>query len=409
MNIKYYLRLCLILPLFAFLITACSSEDPSEGKTEITCKVSLQMPLGEESLTLEKAKVMFTNIRTLKSYTVDSFSYDTGSASYTFTAHLPEGEYNLEAEGEASTTIAGHTSTASLHASSKGITLSKANLGNIFLTMNLYNSKPGFVIDEFFFTGSMSPEGEQYIDDQYIIITNNSAKTLYADSIAIVESTFTTVQKYNYEPDIMSQAMTVDAIYMIPGNGYTHAVAPHKSLLIAIDAKNHKEACSNAVDLSHADFEFFDDNSGATWSDIDNQEVPNLDKWYCYTRTVFNFHNRGFKTYAIVKMNADKKIFLKDYFYLCNYRNMGYKMQWAAYQIPNSWIIDAVNLSIKSLFRWIIVDPSVDMGWAHCGTVDKDIKRYDKVIRRKRDASGWLIDTNNSTHDFECEVPPSIK
>ncbi|MFC2765931.1 MAG: DUF4876 domain-containing protein [Prevotella sp.] len=49
------------------------------------------------------------------------------------------------------------------------------------------------------------------------------------------------------------------------------------------------------------------------------------------------------------------------------------------------------------------------MGWAHCGTVDKDIKRYDKVIRRKRDASGWLIDTNNSTHDFECEVPPSIK
>ena len=84
-------------------------------------------------------------------------------------------------------------------------------------------------------------------------------------------------------------------------------------------------------------------------------------------------------------------------------------MQWAAYQIPNSWIIDAVNLSIKSLFRWIIVDPSVDMGWAYCGTVDKDIKRYDKVIRRKRDASGWLIDTNNSTHDFECEVPPSIK
>lgn len=409
MDTKYYSRPSLIPLLLIFLFAACSSEGPSGEETGTTCKVTLQMPLSEEPLILDKAKVVFTNIRTLKNYTVESFSYNAGKASYTFTITLPEGEYNLVAEGETTTTIAGHTSTSSLHASSNNIILTRTRPGNILLTMNLYNSKRGFVIDEFFFTGSMSPEGEQYIDDQYIIITNNSAKTLYADSIAIAESTFTTVQKFNYEPDIMDKAMTVDAIYMIPGDGHSHAVAPHKSLLIAIDAKNHKEACSNAVDLSHADFEFFDDNSGATWSDIDNLEVPNLDKWYCYTRTVFNFHNRGFKTYAIVKMNADKKTFLNDYFYLCNYRNMGIKMQWAAYQIPNSWIIDAVNLSIKSLFRWIIVDPSIDMGWAHCGTVNMDLNRYDKVIRRKRDASGWLIDTNNSTHDFDCELPPSVK
>lgn len=409
MDTRYYPRPSLILLLLIFLFAACGSEEPSGGETGTTCKVTLQMPLSEKPLILDKAKVVFTNIRTLKDYTVESFLYDAEKASYTFTATLPEGEYNLVAEGETTTTIAGHTSTSSLHASSNNIILTKTRPGNIILTMNLYNSKREFVIDEFFFTGSMSPEGEQYIDDQYIIITNNSARTLYADSIAIVESTFTTVQKFNYEPDIMDKAMTVDAIYMIPGDGHSHAVAPHKSLLIAIDAKNHKEACSNAVDLSHADFEFFDDNSGATWSDIDNLEVPNLDKWYCYTRTVFNFHNRGFKTYAIVKMNADKKTFLNDYFYLCNYRNMGIKMQWAAYQIPNSWIIDAVNLSIKSLFRWIIVDPSIDMGWAHCGTVNMDLNRYDKVIRRKRDASGWLIDTNNSTHDFDCELPPSVK
>ncbi|PTL33768.1 DUF4876 domain-containing protein [Prevotella sp. oral taxon 376] len=409
MNTKYRPRPNLILLLLIFLLAACNSEEPAGKETDIICKVTLQMPLSEKPLMLDKARVVFTNIRTLRNYTVEDFSYDAGKASYIFTATLPEGEYNLVAEGETTNTIAGHTSTSSLHASSSNIILTKTRPGNIILTMNLYNSKRGFVIDEFFFTGSMSPEGEQYIDDQYIIITNNSAKTLYADSIAIVESTFTTVQKFNYEPDIMDKAMTVDAIYMIPGDGHTHAVAPHKSLLIAIDAKNHKEACSNAVDLSHADFEFFDDNSGATWSDIDNLEVPNLDKWYCYTHTVFNFHNRGFKTYAIVKMNADKKTFLKDYFYLCNYRNMGIEMQWAAYQIPNSWIIDAVNLSIKSLFRWIIVDPSIDMGWAHCGTVNMDINRYDKVIRRKRDASGWLIDTNNSTHDFDCDLPPSVK
>ena len=45
-------------------------------------------------------------------------------------------------------------------------------------------------------------------------------------SVAVLESKFLTVAKYDYNPDIMHEAMTVDAIYMIPGKGTEVAVEP---------------------------------------------------------------------------------------------------------------------------------------------------------------------------------------
>lgn len=48
----------------------------------------------------------------------------------------------------------------------------------------------------------------------------------------------------------------VDAIYMIPGKGTEVAVEPGKSLVLALNAKNHTEANSASFDLSKADYEF---------------------------------------------------------------------------------------------------------------------------------------------------------
>jgi hypothetical protein len=75
--------------------------------------------------------------------------------------------------------------------------------------------------------------------------------------------------------------------------------------------------------------------------------------------------------------------------------------------------MDAVNLSVESVFEWILVAPSLDMGWSYCGKVDSDASRYSKAVRRKvlstnPDGRVILKDNNNSTVDFEPEVRPSL-
>jgi len=83
------------------------------------------------------------------------------------------------------------------------------------------------------------------------------------------------------------------------------------------------------------------------------------------------------------------------------------------YKIPNSWILDAVNVSVKGKFQWLLTAPSLDSGWTYCGKKDNDPSRYGKSVRRKvlSENNGKPIfkDTNNSTEDFDPDVTPSLK
>ena len=86
----------------------------------------------------------------------------------------------------------------------------------------------------------------------------------------------------------------------------------------------------------------------------------------------------------------------------------------SCYKVPNEMIVDAVNLSVKSEFQWIVTSPTLDMGWTYCGVIDKDNNRYGKSVLRKtfsttEDGRAILADSNNSTLDFTPEATPSLK
>lgn len=80
----------------------------------------------------------------------------------------------------------------------------------------------------------MTEEGQQYDGDKYIKIYNNTDKVLYADGLSIVGSAFQTVDKQDYTPDIMKEAMAVSAILTIPGNGTEYPVNPENILSLQI-------------------------------------------------------------------------------------------------------------------------------------------------------------------------------
>ena len=79
-----------------------------------------------------------------------------------------------------------------------------------------------------------------------------------------------------------------------------------------------------------------------------------------------------------------------------------------AYLVPNSWVLDAVNLSVEEVFYMLSFDTSLDAGYAHCGTTDFDPERYGKSVRRKTDTDGYFVDTNNSASDFISDAVPSL-
>lgn len=393
-----------VIMLAALVFASCS--DDNNGPVNTPATLSIEVPLGIDNVALTNAKAVFTNVQTATTYTVDQFTYNNGA----FTAsvgEIPEGTYNVSVTGDLTFTKDGVAGTAKVNQQSENVDV-KSGSANVKLAVNTFDAKGGFVISEIFFAGTQTPEEKQYAKDQYIVISNNSDVTLYADSIAVIESSFLTTTKREYTPDVMNDYVSAEAIYMIPGTGTSVPVEPGKSLVLAVNAMNHTEANSNSFDLSKANYEFYDVSSNASIQDTDNQDVPNLDKWYCYTLTVFVMHNQGGHAYAIAKMRQDKDSYLEDNYYEAKYTAVnGKEMTTKSYKVANSWILDAVNLAPSSAWQWNVVSSALDAGYAYVAPTGSDKARYGKAVIRKKDGDKW-VDTNNSSNDFEMGVTPSM-
>ncbi len=397
----------MMLAVMSTSFVSCSSDDDPVIVKNGT--VTLEMPINVTDVVLKSFEGTATDVQTGKAVTLPTPVKDGNNYVITI-PEIEEGNYNIAAKGAISFLKDGIAGTTDFEVSNTNVLLSEKS-NSLKLAVNSFQAEGGFVISEIFFTGTTTPENKPYINDQYMVITNNSDVTLYADSIAILQSEFLTNDKQDYTPDKMSTDFSVNFVFMIPGSGTTVPVAPGQSLLVAINAINHVENNPNSFDLSGADYEFFDESSNPNYTDVDGT-AKNLDRWYTYSATVTGFHNRGFKSYAIAKMKTDKDTWLKDYAYTAAYtwtfQEWTFDQTKDTYRVPNDWILDAVNLSVESEFQWIVTSSALDAGWTYCGKVDKDPERYNKAVIRKQDANGKYIDTNNSTNDFNAEVKPSM-
>jgi hypothetical protein len=408
---KKNLFACIIAMLsVGIMFTSCSDD-----KTPVVAQtaVSLEIPANLENVVLTGASLVMTNVATQEAYIAsgDNVFQKNGNKYQIVVADLEEGNYNVSISGHLDFELNNVAGQKDFEVTSENVKISETSPA-VQMVVSTFTAQGGFVISEIFFTGTSTAEGKRYSGDQYIRITNNSDVTLYADSIAVLESAFLTTQKQDYTPDIMSTDFSVQACYMIPGTGKSVPVEPGASLTLAVNAINHTAEEPNSIDLSGADFEFYDESSNANFTDPDGK-APNLDKWYCYTATVYQFHSRGFNSMAIAKMKTTKEDWLANNVYYAEYlfvfgdfsKTMTKK---GIYKVPNSWILDGVNLSVESVREWNVLDASIDAGWTYCGKVDRDDTRFNKAVIRKQDANGKYIDTNNSTNDFTPEAPASL-
>ena len=390
--------------------TSCKSDD-ADPIVETTT-ITVELPLNVKNPTLTEATCTITNVENQQVTTATASQFIKDGDGYVLQVPgLVEGTYNVELKGHLEFTANGVSGQKDFETKQENIKITQ-EAAKLHLTVSAFTAQGGFVFSEIFFTGTTTPEGKQYSNDQYVVITNNSDVTLYADSLAFVESSFNSTSFFTYVPDIHEDSLAVDAVYMIPGSGKDVPVEPGQSLTLAVNAINHTEGNANSFDLSSADYEFYDLSSNPNYSDVDNEKVPNLDKWFCYTATLYTMHSRGFKAMALVKLQGSKEEWLEKMVYVGNYQmdvdgdiyEMAVKN---TYKIPVSWIIDGVNLSTKEAWEWNILPAKIDAGWTHCGETLNDKTRYGKSVIRKKDASGKYIDTNNSENDFEADATAS--
>ncbi len=127
-------------------------------------------------------------------------------------------------------------------------------------TIHLFPSKPGLKINELYTVGP--PNDEFYFYDQFIELYNSADDTVYLDGMIVCR---------------LSQDITkVTYIFQFPGTpvvGRQYPVPPHTFVVCAQDAIDHRKIIPGSIDLSHADWEFYNPNSP---SDPDNPDVPNI-------------------------------------------------------------------------------------------------------------------------------------
>ena len=237
-------------------------------------------------------------------------------------------------------------------------------------------------------------------------IVNSSADTLLADGLCIVQTKFATTIKYEYTPDIMADAVAVDAVYRIPDLGLK--VAPGGYLLIADQAIDHQEANAMSFDLSAADLEWFDETDKNL--DIDNPDVPNLERIFCTSKTVWVPNSQANKGFGLAYISTDTADFVANYMYDYSWTYVANEvekvMSGSCYMIPNDWIVDFITFSPSDQHVWTLTDPSVDAGYVSIGKTGADKDRLGKAARRKVE-NGKFVDTNDSSNDFEvAEADP---
>lgn len=260
----------------------------------------------------------------------------------------------------------------------------------------------GFVFKEYYYTGSPSA----YFYDLFMEIYNNSTDTLYADSICMgntkVNASAGTVHNFIDS----THGVYLQHVWMVPGSGKDYPIAPGKSFVIAMDGINHKTDPlgnpNSPVNLGPgiADFETY---YPYTNRDADAADVPNLIHVYASTTAGFDWLPGVFGHGIIIFKHPDPAG-------LPTFTEPRTSSTTRYIRIPVANVLDGIdcvaNTTITPDKKRLPV--AVDAGMTTVGASynKKSVRRKIKTVI---DGRKILVDTNNSTTDFEINDTPSPK
>ena len=385
-------------------VASCSDDD----NTVVTYPVVIAPTYPAElpsSYTVESGTITYKELNSDRSYTFELPLTDSDV--------IPAGTYDIDGQMEVSfVNDEGASVTRTLRAvASQQVISSSAQSAS--LKWFFYNPSNTLVFGEIYFAGSLNAAGTNGLYDTYFTIYNNTDEVQYADGIAIVESKLlNTDANVIITPANQREAnFTAQTVYVIPGSGQDVAIAPGESIKIVDQAIDWTAQVPGALNHTDADFEWYDESTSASVKDTDNPDVPNLDKWYSYSPTIWIASNQCNRSYALVRfpegMTAEQ--YLAEYDGTYKYISSVTQKEMTGtkcYLVKYDWIIDGVNLCPVESWIQGALSTSVDASYAAISEAKTDKNRFGKKFVRKAagvSAAGntVLMDTNDSARDFE--------
>lgn len=396
MKIAKFILAAALLGGMSVQLTSCSDDDNPVAYYHVS--VTVNLPEEIASATINSEEYRFKNVSTNEVKTFMSAAE----------IELTEGLYDVTYT--ARVTMPNGVATT-MRAMQQSV---RITAGENTINLTAYNTieADDLIIVEVFNCGTTNSTGGQN-RDTYIKLYNNTDKVIYADGITMFESDFSTVQKYEYNPDVMPTHVVVRTLFTVPGDGTRFPVQPGEYFLIC-DRAN--QASENSFDLTHADVEWYDESQVASQQDTDNPDVPNMDKVFSYSRSI-TILDQSQRAFGIARLQVPADKFLADYAYTATYQLVTAagtfdRTKDGCYMLPNEWVLDVVNVAPQDNYVWNVTSPALDCGWSYAALNSSDKTRFFKGMRRKmlylnEEGNPVFKDTNNSTEDFNPRVTPS--
>ena len=394
-------RLIALLLLISVIVSCDSDEDiPNLGNLGI----QVTLASGLSDISLADIDVTITHIIDNSTLTMNT---DTSGLVTFF--DIPVGTYTA--------VVAHSTDEYTLSGTANNIIIARQETAAATVEVNAVNQDGGLVIKEIYTSGSGFVT---LFKDSFIEIFNNSSETLYADGMYIANlfgdfgrtgdvSVYSVLTDKNYVyTDVMSQ---------IPGTGTDYPVAAGKSIVIALNAINYKEASANPdgeldntdATLEHYSIDWLEarGRTGNSFFEFDNPAVPNMINTYIFEATnFFRLSTPG----SIVLVSSDVTF---DASGIVDYTKPGATTTSKLMKIAVESVVDGVDILDNSGAADYKRMPSVIDGGFTYLTADGAISYTGLSNRRKIDEVATarfgrtiLLDTNNSTVDFEAIAFP---
>lgn len=393
--INFLAKALMACALIAPVMVACSDSDDAVAVYEIA--VNPELPAG---YMIDSQTINFTEINTGKVTTVTDPNH----------LQLPAGIYNIEATALVSSTGSrAATGQKTMRAVAQNVVITETTR-TVSLDWFFYNPDNSLVISEIYL-GSLNATGKGLLYDSHISIYNNTDETIYADGLAICEGALNNTTAYPDLSPTPEERFLTGTVYVIPGSGKDYPIEPGKSIRIVDQAIEWEADVAGAQDYRDADFEWYDEVTTGTVRDTDNPTVPNLNKWYSYSTTIWILSQQANRSYAIARIpeGVTAESFLNDY--RCSYTyyftfTEKYITRENQYYIPLDWIIDGVNLSPASTREFLCLPPSIDISYKSINDDPQSAsdRAYRMFVRREagKSPAGNIIlqDTDDSAKDF---------
>lgn len=382
---RFLLGIILTLSVFS-----CKKDDAVVAITELKVQVQLPEEMQDQDLTGITIKATNKNNGIEKNAITDN----TGLAIL----NLEEGIYNIETTQERELKVSigdgSFKKNVNIVGTEENLRIT-GNTVNINLALNVSINSAGWVIKEIYISGTPITDSKRtYYYDQFFEIYNNSDKPLNAKGLAIGESNHVSVFPENQWGNT-AEYVALQTVYSIPETT-DYMVEPGKSIVIASRGINHILDNANSIDLSQAQFEWYDGSF-----DVDVPEVPNLIKNYAYSPTIWVASMQTNRSYVIFQVDEELQTYVDSHLEL---RPGSTRIKGVL--VKNEYVLDAVELSQEGKLQSKALDPSLDLSYAYITgpTKGKSFRRKVKAMVGTRTV---YKDTNNSAEDFEILNHPT--